>query len=100
MHVEKYNRSAMGHMLAHYDRTHPGSKSNIDAARTHLNTNYAAEDQPMPQIDFCEIILSAFFVRMPRKRAFGQAFREKLARSLRGGVPQSPRQETKMPSEL
>ncbi len=33
---------------------------------------------------------------MPRKRAFGQAFREKLARSLRGGVPQSPRHDTKM----
>ena len=52
MHVEKYNRSAMGHMLAHYDRTHPGSKSQIDDTKTHLNYNLAAVEQPLPQLDF------------------------------------------------
>ena len=52
MHVEKYNRGVMGHMLGHYDRTHPGSKSQIDDTKTHLNYNLAAEEQPLPQLDF------------------------------------------------
>ena len=52
MHVEKYNRGVMGHMLGHYDRTHPGSKSQIDDTKTHLNYNLAAVEQPLPQLDF------------------------------------------------
>ena len=52
MHVEKYNRAAMGHMLAHYDRTHTGSKSNIDPEKTHLNYNLADKVQPLPQLEY------------------------------------------------
>ncbi|MCR5806832.1 MAG: plasmid recombination protein [Oscillospiraceae bacterium] len=58
MHVEKYNRGVMGHMLGHYDRTHPGSKSQIDDTKTHLNYNLAAEEQPLPQLDFIHKRLS------------------------------------------
>ena len=58
MHVEKYNKGTMGHMLAHYDRTRPGSKSNIDSEKTHLNYNLAAKDQPLPQLDYIHKRLS------------------------------------------
>lgn len=51
-HVEKYTAAATGHMLAHYDRTHSSSTSNIDESRTALNYNLAEKDQPMPALDF------------------------------------------------
>ena len=58
MHVEKYNKGAVGHMFSHYDRTHPGGKSNIDIAKTQLNYNLAKDDQPLPQLDFLQQRLS------------------------------------------
>ena len=51
-HLEKYTAAAIGHMLAHYDRTHSSSTSNIDESRTALNYNLAEKDQPMPALDF------------------------------------------------
>ena len=51
-HLEKYTAAATGHMLAHYDRTHSSSTSNIDESRTPLNYNLAEKDQPIPALDF------------------------------------------------
>ena len=51
-HLEKYTAAATGHMLAHYDRTHSSSTSNIDESRTALNYNLAEKDQPIPALDF------------------------------------------------
>lgn len=51
-HLEKYTAAATGHMLAHYDRTHSSSTSNIDKSRTPLNYDLAAADQPLPALDF------------------------------------------------
>lgn len=39
-HVEKYKASALGHMLAHYNRTSPANKD-IDKSRTKENYNLA-----------------------------------------------------------
>ena len=58
MHLEKYDRGAVTRMFAHYDRSHPGSKSNIDTSKTALNYNAAAEDQPLAQHDFLDKRLS------------------------------------------
>lgn len=41
-HVEKYKASALGHMLAHYDRSAPANKD-IDKSRTEQNYNLAPE---------------------------------------------------------
>lgn len=41
-----------GDMLAHYDRTHLSSTSNIDESRTPLNYDLAAADPPLPPLDF------------------------------------------------
>ncbi len=57
-HVEKYTRGAMGHMLAHYNRTKASSTSLIDPARTPLNYNLAETDQPLSQLDFIHKRLS------------------------------------------
>ncbi len=51
-HLEKYTATATGHMLAHYDRTHSSSTSNIDESRTAMNYDLAEKDQPMPALDF------------------------------------------------
>ena len=51
-HLEKYTAAATGHMLAHYDRTHSSSTSNIDESRTAMNYDLAEKDQPMPALDF------------------------------------------------
>lgn len=51
-HLEKYTAAAAGHMLAHYDRSHSSSTSNIDESRTHLNYNLAEKDQPLSCLDF------------------------------------------------
>ena len=51
-HLEKYTAAATGHMLAHYDRTHSSSTSNIDESRIHLNYNLAETDQPLSCLDF------------------------------------------------
>lgn len=58
MHLEKYDRGAVTRMFAHYDRSHPGSKSNIDTAKSILNYNAAAEDQPLAQHDYLDKRLS------------------------------------------
>lgn len=52
-HVAKYPRSAIGHMLAHYDRSKSGLGDHIDPARTGLNYNLAAH-QTLPQLDFLQ----------------------------------------------
>jgi hypothetical protein len=57
-HLEKYTAGAMGHMLAHYDRTHSSSTSLIDESRTALNRNLAGIDQPLSQLDFIHKRLS------------------------------------------
>lgn len=57
-HFEKYTAGAIGHMLAHYDRTHPSSTSKIDELKTFLNYNLAAKDQPLSQLDFIHKRLS------------------------------------------
>lgn len=41
-HVEKYKASALGHMLAHYNRSTPANKA-IDRSRTEQNYNLAPE---------------------------------------------------------
>ena len=52
-HIEKFNRAAIGHMLAHYDRgaERIGNEC-VDRTRSHLNYNLAAELQPKRQGDF------------------------------------------------
>lgn len=52
-HLEKYNRAAVGHLIAHYDRQaeNIGNES-VDRTRSHLNYNLAAELQPQSQGDF------------------------------------------------
>ncbi len=57
-HIEKYTAGAIGHMLAHYDRTHSSSTSLIDENRTALNYNLAKTDQPLSQLDFIHKRLS------------------------------------------
>lgn len=57
-HFEKYTSGAIGHMLAHYDRTHSSSTSKIDESKTILNYNLAAKDQPLSQLDFIHKRLS------------------------------------------
>lgn len=63
-HVEKFNRGAMGHMLAHYERSKvPGD--NIDVSKTHLNYNLAVHQQ-QTQLDFIHKRLSE--VRMQNRK--------------------------------
>lgn len=57
-HFEKYTAGAIGHMLAHYDRTHSSSTSKINESKTFLNYNLAAKDQPLSQLDFIHKRLS------------------------------------------
>lgn len=46
MHVEKYVRSAVGHMLKHYNRTANNmSNTGIDSSRTSLNYNLCEHDE-------------------------------------------------------
>lgn len=58
MHVAKYNKSATGHMCAHYERRKDDrgeyikfGNQNIDLSRTHLNYNLAPEHD---QIEFIQ----------------------------------------------
>lgn len=65
-HVQKYPKSAIGHMCNHYGRSEDMEKSgyiirgneNIDASKTHLNYNLAEKEQSLPQIDFIHKRLS------------------------------------------
>ena len=52
MHVTKYTKGTLGHMLGHYDRTKDGLGENVVSERTRLNYNLAVEDQPLKQLDF------------------------------------------------
>lgn len=52
MHVTKYTRGTLGHMLGHYDRTKDGLGENVIPERTQLNYNLAVDDQPLKQLDF------------------------------------------------
>ena len=51
-HIEKFNRAAIGHMLAHYDRgaEHIRNKC-VDRTRSYLNYDLAAELQSKKQGD-------------------------------------------------
>lgn len=58
---EKYTRSAIGHMCAHYERKqdqmgnyYKFGNQDIDASRTEQNYNLAADDQPLSQTEFIE----------------------------------------------
>lgn len=53
MHVTKYTRGTLGHMLGHYDRTKDGLGENVVPERTQLNYNLAVDDQPLKQLDLC-----------------------------------------------
>lgn len=58
-HVQKFCRSAVGHMLDHYDREHKSySNENIDFSKTCQNYNLAEKEQPMKPIDFLRKRLS------------------------------------------
>lgn len=52
MHVTKYTKGTLGHMLGHYDRTKDGLGENVVPERTQLNYNLAVDDQPLKQLDF------------------------------------------------
>lgn len=52
MHVTKYTKGTLGHMLGHYDRTKDGLGENVVSERTQLNYNLAVDDQPLKQLDF------------------------------------------------
>ena len=41
MHVTKYTKGTLGHMLGHYDRTKDGLGENVVSERTRLNYNLA-----------------------------------------------------------
>lgn len=58
MHVTKYGKGTLGHMLGHYDRSKEGLGENIDPDRTAQNYNLAVEDQPLKQLDFVHKRLS------------------------------------------
>lgn len=49
MHVTKYTKGTLGHMLGHYDRTKDGLGENVVSERTQLNYNLAVNDQPLKQ---------------------------------------------------
>ena len=52
-HIEKFNKAAIGHMLAHYDRgAERIGNEYVDRTRSYLNYNLAAELQPKRQGDF------------------------------------------------
>ena len=55
-HVAKYSKGAMGHMMAHYDRS-KDCGDNVDKERTHLNYNEAAHQQ-LTQLEFIHKRLS------------------------------------------
>ena len=56
---EKYKRADTAAMFIHYERTpdHELSNKDIDTAKSHLNYNVAANDQPLPQHKFLAIRL-------------------------------------------
>ena len=50
MHVEKYEKAAVGHLLKHYDRTaeHIGNKD-VDRSKSSLNYNLCEREQGAEQ---------------------------------------------------
>lgn len=61
-HVTKFNRGAVGHMLAHYDRSKDVGE-HVHNDRTHLNYNLAQDFQPMKQLDYLHQRLSEIKVQ-------------------------------------
>lgn len=70
-HIEKYQSSALGNMLGHYERRaeieHGYERENIDPARTHLNYNLCERPDPLGFVD--ERIDALDLKRAPRKDA-------------------------------
>lgn len=54
-HIEKYQSSALGNMLGHYERRaeleHGYERENIDPERTHLNYNLCERESPLGFVD-------------------------------------------------
>lgn len=58
-HVAKYCKSAVGHMLSHYDRNHKNySNKNINFSKICENYNLAEEEQPLKSLEFLNKRLS------------------------------------------
>lgn len=70
-HIEKYQASALGNMLGHYERRaeieHGYERENIDPTRTHLNYNLCERPEPLGFVD--ERIGELDLKRAPRKDA-------------------------------
>lgn len=70
-HIEKYQASALGNMLGHYERRaeleHGYERENIDPERTHLNYNLCERSNPLGFVD--ERIGELDLKRAPRKDA-------------------------------
>lgn len=70
-HIEKYQASALGNMLGHYERRaeleHGYERENIDPERTHLNYNLCERESPLGFVD--ERIGELDLKRAPRKDA-------------------------------
>lgn len=62
-HCEKYNRAQMGQLLHHYEHRHNTIDGHIDMSRSNLNYNLAADDQPLPAVEY----LRARFEACPPK---------------------------------
>ena len=70
-HIEKYQASALGNMLGHYERRaeleHGYERDNIDPSRTPENYNLCERDNPLGFVD--ERIAALDLKRAPRKDA-------------------------------
>lgn len=70
-HIEKFQASAMGNMLGHYERRaeleHGYERENIDSTRTNLNFNLCTRPDPLGFVD--ERIAALDLKRAPRKDA-------------------------------
>lgn len=70
-HIEKYQSSALGNMLGHYERRaeleHGYERENIDPERTHLNYNLCERPDQLGFVD--ERIAALDLKRAPRKDA-------------------------------
>ena len=53
MHVTKYTRGTLGHMLGHYDRTKDGLGENVVPERTQLNYNLTVRGSAMSEAEGC-----------------------------------------------
>lgn len=70
-HIEKYQATALGRMLGHYERRFEllgYERDNIDPERTHLNYNLGPERE-IPQVEFVRQRIAALGLRSVRKDA-------------------------------